>query len=213
MQRGARSSESGSVSWSPTGPSLRRTKAQAGARRSSFRSQSMCESSTSIAEERAPEPAVDPGPRAPRHTAGQLELPIGAVSLGNALLGPGVPPVPRTVTQVVSFSVPTALGWYGWYKFCVEEELAERFAYLPWYRRLGGRWALGPFVLGILVPNLVVSAFPDTFPENFRLLSLLGAFWIYAVQYDLYLRVNLMAKGRSPLPPAHFHCRALFLEW
>jgi hypothetical protein len=40
---------------------------------------------------------------------------IGKVSIANALAGPGHPyPFPRTVTQVVSFSVPTALGWYGW---------------------------------------------------------------------------------------------------
>ena len=35
--------------------------------------------------------------------------------------------VPRLLyvifVQVVAFSVPTGLIWYGWYKFCVEEEL------------------------------------------------------------------------------------------
>ncbi len=73
--------------------------------------------------------------------------------------------------------------------------LSPRFSYLPWYRRLGGRWTLGPFVLGITVPNILVSAFPDALPDELRLLSLLGAVWIYAVQFDLYQRVNLMAKG------------------
>ena len=40
---------------------------------------------------------------------------LGEISLANALAGPGYPnPFPRTVTQVVAFSLPTALGWYGW---------------------------------------------------------------------------------------------------
>mmetsp|Transcript_18272 Transcript_18272/g.28410 ORF Transcript_18272/g.28410 Transcript_18272/m.28410 type:complete len:265 (-) Transcript_18272:1113-1907(-) len=144
----------------------------------------------------------------------ESEIPVGEVSIRHALSGPGDPvPVPRTVTQVVSYSVPTALGWYGWYKFCVEEELKERFSYLPWYRRLGGRWTLGPFVIGLTVPQVLTLALGDSLPEWFPALSLLGVAWIYAVQLDLYLRINLMAKEngfKEPLQPLWVFVPVLF---
>ena len=38
---------------------------------------------------------------------------------------PEVPGVPRPVWLTILGSVPTALGWYGYYKFSVEEELYQ----------------------------------------------------------------------------------------
>lgn len=55
---------------------------------------------------------------------------LGAVALSR----PQVPPVPRPVSLVIAASVPTALGWYGFYKFSVEEELFQMEI-----RRPGGR--------------------------------------------------------------------------
>ena len=36
---------------------------------------------------------------------------------------PELPGLSRPVWLTIAASVPTALGWYGWYKFSVEEEL------------------------------------------------------------------------------------------
>ena len=36
---------------------------------------------------------------------------------------PQIPGIPRPVTMTILASVPTALGWYGYYKFSVEQEL------------------------------------------------------------------------------------------
>eukprot|EP00957_Ditylum_brightwellii_P169620 12911144-Ditylum_brightwellii.AAC.1 len=38
---------------------------------------------------------------------------------------PEVPGIPRPVWLTIAGSVPTALGWYGYYKFSVEEELYQ----------------------------------------------------------------------------------------
>jgi hypothetical protein len=42
---------------------------------------------------------------------------------------PQVPGLSRPVWLTIAASVPTALGWYGWYKFSVEEELFFRLLF------------------------------------------------------------------------------------
>jgi hypothetical protein len=55
------------------------------------------------------------GPKCQEQNEQTTTADLGKVSLASALAGPGHPyPFPRTVTQVVAFSLPTALGWYGW---------------------------------------------------------------------------------------------------
>jgi hypothetical protein len=101
---------------------------------------------------------------------------------------PEVPGIPRPVWLTILGSVPTALGWYGFYKFSVEEEL---FQYELQegdgsVSGCGGYGTLFPFVYGVLI------GFPLTLldiPAGDTILQLAGV-WILAGQVNLYRRVN-----------------------
>jgi len=120
---------------------------------------------------------------------------------------PEVPGIPRPVWFCILGSVPTALGWYGYYKFSIEEELYQ-------YEKqtenrvsgCGGYGTLFPFVYGILI------GFP------LQLLHIPGggsiveaaALWILIGQVNLYRRVNelfeedgIMDKFDMKEPPLH----------
>lgn len=109
------------------------------------------------------------------------------------LTGPGTPPFPRPLSKVVLFSSLTGLLWYGYYKFCVEEELRSYLNSGP-----GGYLALGPFTAGVLSPLVLPTGGPA------ELGVALGVLWIMGVQYSLYGRINKVCQERgigTPLTP------------
>jgi hypothetical protein len=100
---------------------------------------------------------------------------------------PEVPGIPRPVWMVIAGSVPTALGWYGYYKFSVEEELFQHELKTEGkVSGCGGYGTLLPFVFGVLI------GFP------LELLHIPGGgflveaafLWILLGQVNLYRRVN-----------------------
>lgn len=109
------------------------------------------------------------------------------------LAGPGTPAHPRPLHKVILFSTATGLLWYGWYKFCVEEDLRETLSSGP-----GGYLALGPFVAGVLSPLVLPTGGPA------EIGVVLGVAWIVAVQYGLYGRINRVCERAgmgTPLVP------------
>jgi hypothetical protein len=114
--------------------------------------------------------------------------------LGTLFATPETPGVPRPVWLTMLGSVPTGLVWYGYYKFCVEEELFQ------WEKKrgekltgCGGYGTLFPFVFGILIggPLSLIH-----FPGGEQVVSAAGA-WILLGQANLYRRVNaLCAEGK-----------------
>lgn len=100
---------------------------------------------------------------------------------------PEVPGIPRPVWLTILGSVPTALGWYGYYKFSVEEELFQyELRETGRVSGAGGFGTLFPFVFGILL------GFPLSLlhvPGGELLIEAAGA-WILLGQINLYNRVN-----------------------
>jgi hypothetical protein len=103
---------------------------------------------------------------------------------------------PRPLWRVILFSVATLMLYYGWYKWIIQEEL-RRYNGYGW----SGTVCLAPFVLGVVVPQLLRIYDPDV-PGWFGWFSLLGIGWIYIVQFRLYKTVNalyLEAGMKAPL--------------
>ena len=108
-------------------------------------------------------------------------------TLSRLFATPETPGVPRPVWLTILGSAPTGLIWYGYYKFCVEEELFQ------WEKSrgekltgCGGYGTLFPFVFGILVGA------PLSFlhvPGGELLVEGASA-WILLGQANLYRRVN-----------------------
>jgi len=102
---------------------------------------------------------------------------------------PEVPGLSRPVWFTILGSVPTALGWYGYYKFSVEEELYQHELQTNpkgYVSGCGGYGTLFPFVYGVIV------GFPLSLlgvPGGESILQLAGV-WILAGQVNLYRRVN-----------------------
>jgi len=102
---------------------------------------------------------------------------------------PGDPGVPRPLSTVVFASIPTGLVWYGYYKFCVEEELlAMELEAGKMPRGFGGYGTLGPFCYGLLL-GPVAELFHLPGGVNW---SALGIIFIYYTQFLLYDRVNAL---------------------
>jgi len=102
---------------------------------------------------------------------------------------PEVPGIPRPVWLTIAGSVPTLLGWYGYYKFSAEEELFQyELQESGKVSGAGGYGTLFPFVYGVLI------GFPLSLlhiPLGETIVQLSGA-WILASQLNLYRRVNEM---------------------
>ncbi|KAL7502108.1 hypothetical protein ACHAXN_000181 [Cyclotella atomus] len=100
---------------------------------------------------------------------------------------PEIPGIPRPVWLTILGSVPTALGWYGYYKFSVEEELYQyEMQQEGRVTGCGGYGTLFPFVYGILI------GFPLSFlhiPGGETIVEAAGV-WILLSQINLYRRVN-----------------------
>lgn len=130
--------------------------------------------------------------RAPRTPPPQ---PTTATLVEDLLTGPSSPPRPRPLSQVVLFSATTNLLWYGFYKFCVEEELRRETGHGP-----GGYVALVPFVLGVTAPLYVPPGHPAAAAAGVAA----GVAWIVGVQFWLYRRINEVVRdhfGFRPLTP------------
>lgn len=106
--------------------------------------------------------------------------------------GPESPGVPRKLTQVVVFSSLTGLLWYGYYKWCIEEELRLRG------QGKGAIFALGPF--GVLF-GAALFAPPDIAPA----LATGALAWIMSIQYSLYRRINTLYEQRGAPKPMQPH--------
>ena len=102
---------------------------------------------------------------------------------------PEVPGLSRPVWFTILGSVPTALGWYGYYKFSVEEELYQHEIQTNENGHVsgcGGYGTLFPFVFGILL------GFPLSLLHvpGGELIVQSAGLWILAGQVNLYRRVN-----------------------
>ncbi|VEU43330.1 unnamed protein product [Pseudo-nitzschia multistriata] len=109
--------------------------------------------------------------------------------LSKLVAPPEVPGLSRPVWFTILGSVPTALGWYGYYKFSVEEELFQhelRTSKNGYVTGCGGYGTLFPFVFGVLLgfPMALLHV-----PGGELLLKAAGA-WILTGQVNLYRRVN-----------------------
>lgn len=111
----------------------------------------------------------------------------GSDVLSKLTAPPEIPGIPRPVWFTILGSVPTALGWYGYYKFSVEEELYQyELQNGKPVTGAGGYGTLFPFVFGVIV------GFPLSFlplPGSDLILQS-AAFWILLGQVNLYRRVN-----------------------
>lgn len=117
-----------------------------------------------------------------------------AVSILTA--APETPGIPRPVWLVILGSVPTLLGWYGYYKFSVEEELFQwelRTHPKGYVTGCGGYGTLFPFVFGLIVGAPLAFLH---IPPGEQIVSLASA-WILLGQINLYRRVNELL----PEPP------------
>jgi hypothetical protein len=129
----------------------------------------------------------------------------GSDPLSKLMAPPELPGIPRPVWLTILGSVPTALGWYGYYKFSVEEELYQyELRETGSVSGCGGYGTLFPFVFGVIVgfPLSVLHI-----PGGESILQS-AAFWIIAGQVNLYRRVNeLCDEERLSLklqePPLH----------
>lgn len=111
---------------------------------------------------------------------------------------PEYPGIPRPVWVVVLFSLPTALVYYGYYKFSIEEELYQyelRTHPKKFVSGCGGYGTLFPFVYGFLVgaPLALLHI-----PPGETILQA-ASFWILAGQLNLYRRVNELLPEDPPL--------------
>lgn len=126
---------------------------------------------------------------------------------------PEVPGIPRPVWLTMLGSIPTALGWYGYYKFSVEEELYQYELQQstkdnngkPKVTGLGGYGTLFPFVYGILLGFPLQQL---NIPIGSTIIEA-SALWILASQINLYKRVNELcseqAEGIGLIQPEPLH--------
>lgn len=121
--------------------------------------------------------------------------------MSRLLAKPEYPPMSRPLWLVMAGSIPTALGWYGFYKFSVEEELfQEELRTEGRVTGCGGYGTLFPFVyLGLFG---AVGKFILDIPNSEILLQAAGA-WILGGQINLYYRINQKFIKKGQEPPLH----------
>jgi len=111
---------------------------------------------------------------------------------------PGSPGVPRPLSTVIVASIPTGLVWYGYYKFCIEEELFDievKAGKEP--KGYGGYGTLGPFTYGLMLGPLAEIL---NLPGGLNW-SGVGIAFIYYTQFLLYERVNSLYEEEGLEPP------------
>lgn len=125
----------------------------------------------------------------------------GRDPLSKLTAAPEVPGIPRPVWLTILGSVPTALGWYGYYKFSVEEELYQyELEEDGKVTGCGGYGTLFPFVFGVII-GLPLKLLDIEIGDN---IVEAAAFWILLGQVNLYRRVNELCSeveeiGEEPL--------------
>ena len=102
---------------------------------------------------------------------------------------------PRPLSRVLILSVVSGLLYYGWYKYIIHEEL-KRYNGYGW----SGTLCLAPFLLGVIVPQLLRIFDPDV-PGWFGWFSLLGIVWIIISQFRLYKTVNKLYSDAGMKEP------------
>ena len=116
-----------------------------------------------------------------------------------ALAAPEAPGIARPVSMVIFCSVPTLLGWYGYYKYSIEEELFhDEIRTTGFASGCGGYGTLFPFVYCVLIGGLATLV---GLPGGEEIIGL-GATWILLGQVNLYRRVNELCReslGEEPL--------------
>lgn len=116
---------------------------------------------------------------------------------------PQYPGISRPVRLTIAASVPTVLGWYGFYKFSVEEELfQDEMRREGRVTGCGGYGTLLPFVFLFLIGTAA------HFLPGLDFLSSpcieAGGVWILLGQINLYRRVNeLTVEKFGGEPPLH----------
>eukprot|EP00930_Biecheleria_cincta_P001315 TRINITY_DN102449_c0_g1_i1.p1 TRINITY_DN102449_c0_g1~~TRINITY_DN102449_c0_g1_i1.p1 ORF type:complete len:348 (+),score=39.74 TRINITY_DN102449_c0_g1_i1:52-1044(+) len=118
----------------------------------------------------------------------------GPEVLDKLTAAPEYPGISRPLWLVMVGSIPTVLGWYGYYKFSVEEELFQ--AELRAEGRVtgfGGYGTLFPFVFGLLLGIAMQFA---GFDDIGSLLISAASIWILAGQVNLYRRVNELCQAQ-----------------
>lgn len=102
---------------------------------------------------------------------------------------------PRPLWQVILLSGITFLGYYGYYKWVIQDEL-KAYEGKGW----SGAVSLLPFGLGLAVPQALRIFDPDV-PGWFGWFSLLGIVWIYVVQFKLYRTINRLYREAGQKEP------------
>jgi hypothetical protein len=120
--------------------------------------------------------------------------------LATVTSSPSLPPLSRPTWLVIAASLPTALGFYGWYKFCTEEELYwEELRSHGRASGCGGYGTLLPFVYATLLGGggtLAGVPHADALVE-------FGSAWILLSQINLYKRVNELCEEAGDEAPLH----------
>ena len=141
-------------------------------------------------------------PSSPKQTYDIVEL---------ATAPPGRPGVPRPLWLVILASLPTGLLWYGYYKFCVEEELLDiELSAGKTPRGFGGYGTLGPFTYGILLgPIAAILHLPGGI--NWTTFAII---FIYYTQFLLYDRVNELYEEEGLEKPLNvWWCLPIFFPF
>jgi hypothetical protein len=108
---------------------------------------------------------------------------------------PQYPGVPRPVSLTIIASIPTFLGWYGYYKFSVEEELFyDELQNDGKVSGCGGYGTLLPFVFLVLI-GATASVIPVVNSISQPCIEV-ASIWILLGQINLYRRVNELYKSR-----------------
>ncbi len=125
----------------------------------------------------------------------------GPAVMDRLLAAPEFPGMSRPLWIVIAGSVPTLLGWYGYYKFSVEEELfQDELSTEGRATGCGGYGTLFPFVfLGLIGAFLRVGVGIE---EGEYVMEAGGA-WILAGQVNLYRRINQLYEREGKAPPLH----------
>jgi hypothetical protein len=116
---------------------------------------------------------------------------------------PQYPGISRPVSLTIAASVPTALGWYGFYKFSVEEELfQDEMRREGRVTGCGGYGTLLPFVFLFLI-GTAAHFLPGLDSLSSPCIQA-GGVWILLGQINLYRRVNeLTVEKFGGEPPLH----------
>ena len=116
---------------------------------------------------------------------------------------PQYPGISRPVSLTIAASVPTALGWYGFYKFSVEEELfQDEMRREGRVTGCGGYGTLLPFVFLFLI-GTAAHFLPGLDSLSSPCIEA-GGVWILLGQINLYRRVNeLTVEKFGGEPPLH----------